>query len=213
MLLFTSCDLKSSLDYYNLAVTLSEQGKNKEAIEMLNKAISKDPKFIKAYINRGAYKSDLGCYEDAIKDYKEVVKINPKNILALVNIGCNYKRLKDNKMAIKYFNKALELKGDGPLYLSFSPNFMDNSENYDVPAHEIFYERGIAFYSIDSLEQAYYDFKTAINNNYMIADCYCRIGYIYLSTRNNELAKDFFRKSKQLGDRIAEDELRKRFNE
>ncbi len=58
-MLGTSCDFKSAQEYLNEADKLSEQGKCKEAIKLLDKAIEKEPKYIGAYINRGSDKSSL----------------------------------------------------------------------------------------------------------------------------------------------------------
>ena len=60
-------DFKSAQEYLNEADKLSEQGKCKEAIILLDKAIEKEPKYIGANINRGADKS-------ALKDYTLIIK-------------------------------------------------------------------------------------------------------------------------------------------
>jgi tetratricopeptide (TPR) repeat protein len=213
ILLLTSCDFKSAQEYLNEADKLSEQGKYKEAIELLDKAIEKDPKYLGAYINRGADKSALKDYKGAIEDYKNVLQIDPKNTLALFNIGNNYKRLDNFKTAVDYYDKAFDTKGGQTIYLDLTPNdFIDLSE-FDVPGHEIHYERGIAYYNIDSLKRAFDDFNAAIRQNYMIAESNCWLGYIYVSTGQTDLACEKFRKSKQLGDKDAEAELKKYCNE
>ena len=213
ILLLTSCDFKSAQEYLNEADKLSEQGKYKEAIELLDKAIEKDPKYLGAYINRGADKSALKDYKGAIEDYKNVLQIDPKNTLALFNIGNNYKRLDDFKTAVEYYDKAFDTKGGQTIYFDLTPNdFIDLSE-FDVPGHEIYYERGIAYYNIDSLQRAFVDFNAAIRHNYMIAESNCWLGYIYVSTGQTYLACEKFRKSKQLGDKDAEEELKKYCNE
>ena len=198
ILLLTSCDFKSAQEYLNEADKLSEQGKYKEAIELLDKAIEKDPKYLGAYINRGADKSALKDYKGAIEDYKNVLQIDPKNTLALFNIGNNYKRLDDFKTAVDYYDKAFDTKGGQTIYLDLTPNdFIDLSE-FDVPGHEIHYERGIAYYNIDSLQRAFNDFNAAIQKNYMTAECYFWLGFIYISTGQKDLACENLKKSKQL---------------
>ena len=212
-LFVTSCDFKTAQDYLNEADKFSAQEKYKEAIELLDKAIEKDAEYLGAYINRGADKSALGNYKDAIKDYKMVLKLDSKNTLALYNIGNNYKRLKNYKTAIEFYNQALDTKGSQTLYLDLKPNdFIDLSE-FDVPGHEIHYERGIAYYNIDSLQRAFNDFKAAIQKDYMIAECHFWLGFIHLSTGQTDLACENLKKSKQLGDKDAEVELKKYCNE
>ncbi len=213
ILLLPSCYFKTAQDDLNEADKLSEKKKYKEAIELRDKAIQKDPKYFGAYINRGADKASLGDFKGAIEDYKNVLQIDPKNTLALFNIGNNYKRLDDFKTAVEYYDKAFDTKGGESIYLDFIPNdFIDLSE-FDVPGHEIHYERGIAYYYIDSLQRAFNDFNAAIQKNYMTAECYYWIGFIYISTGQTELACENLKKSKQLGDKDAEAELKKNCNE
>ena len=52
--------MKSAKEHFADAERLEEQGKYKDAIQVLDKAISKDQNFLGAYINRGADKSALG---------------------------------------------------------------------------------------------------------------------------------------------------------
>jgi tetratricopeptide (TPR) repeat protein len=212
LILLTSliaCDFKSAEEYFADAAKLSEQEKYKEAIALLDKAIEKDNKFVGAYINRGADKSSLGDYKAAIEDYNKVLLIDPKNTLALYNIGNNYKRLKDYITAIEFYNKAFDTKGGQKIYLDLTPNdFVDQSEN-DVPGYQIHYERAIAYYRIDSLENAYADFKVSLNKNYMTADCFYWIGLIYISRGQKDKACENFNKSKELGDKDAEIEIDK----
>lgn len=209
LLILTGCDFKSAQDYFNEAEKFSEQKKYKEAIELLDKAVGKDPKYLGAYINRGADKSSLGNFKEAIEDYKTVLQIDPQNTLALFNIGNNYKRLKDYKTAVEYYNKAFDTKGGQTVYLDLTANDLNDYDEFDVPGHEIHYERGISYYNIDSLQRALNDFNAAIQKNYMNAECYYWLGFIYLSTGQTDLACENLKKSKQLGYKDAEAELKK----
>lgn len=172
LLFLTSC-MKSAKEYFADAERLEEQGKYKDAIQVLDKAILKDQKFLGAYINRGADKSALKDYKGAIEDYLQVATLDPKNTLAFFNIGNNYQRLNDFNSAIIYYNKAFATKGGGErIYIDFTPNNFVNLDEFDVPGHEIIYERAIAFYQIDSLNRAYADFQHSISNGFMTAACY-----------------------------------------
>ncbi len=205
---FIACDFKSSNDYFTDAEKLSGQEKYKEAIILLDKAIEKDNKFLGAYINRGADKSALGDYKSAIEDYKNALEIDPENTLAFYNIGNNYKRLKDYRTAIENYNNAFDTKGGQKIYLDLIPNEFINSD-YDVYGHQIHFERGIAYYYIDSLQKAVNDFRFSINKNYMTAECYCWLGYIYQSSGQKDVACKNFKRAKELGDKDAAEELKK----
>ncbi|ESU21166.1 hypothetical protein FCR2A7T_06980 [Flavobacterium cauense R2A-7] len=190
------------------AEELEQEGKYKEAILLLDKAISKDDKFIGAYINRGADKSALGDYEKAIKDYEKVLSINPNNTLALFNIANNYKRIENYKKSLEYYNKAFTSKGGDKFYMDLADNdFVDLGHDFDVPGKEIFYERGITLFHLGSLNKSYSDFQSSIKQKYNVAQSHYWIGFIYLKTNQRELACENFNKSRDLGDKDAEAEI------
>lgn len=209
-LTFSSCDLKSAKDYFAEAEKLEEKQQYKEAISLLDKAILKDRNFLGAYINRGADKSELGDFNGAISDYKLVTILDPKNTLAYFNIGNNLKRLGDSKSAVYFYNKAFATKGGGDgLYIDFHPNAFVDLSSFDVPGHEIYYERGIALYQIDSLQKSLSDFQNCISKNYMTAESNYWIGNIFIAKGNKEKACEYFRKAKSLGDKDAENSVQK----
>ena len=205
----TCCNLKSAKDYFDDAAKLEEKQKYKEAIQLLDKAISKDSKFLGAYINRGADKSVLGDYKGAIADYEKVISLDSKNTLAFFNIGNNYKRLENYNTAVGFYNKAFETKGGETIYLDLKPNDFIDLSKFDVPGHEIYFERGIALYYLDSILKSYRDFRNCINKNYMVADCHYWIGLIYIATGQKQLACESLNKAKLLGDKDAEEEIKK----
>jgi hypothetical protein len=71
--------------------------------------------------------------------------------LAFFNIGNNYQRLNDSNSAVIYYGKAFATKGGEKVYIDFTPNNTFYHYEFDVPGHEISYERAIAFYQLDSL--------------------------------------------------------------
>lgn len=209
---FIGCDIKSAKDYFAEAEKLEQQQKYKEAIPLLDKAILKDKNFLGAYINRGADKSAIGDYKGAIADYEKVISLDSKNTLAYFNVGNNLKRIGDNKSAIDFYNKAFNTKGGDGIYLDLQPNSVIDLSSFDVPGHEIYYERGIALYQIDSLKKAFSDFQNCISKNYMTAESNYWIGNIFLVNGNKEKACEYFNKAKSLGDTDADDSIRKYCN-
>jgi tetratricopeptide (TPR) repeat protein len=119
-LLLSCCSCKSSEDYRKEANALEKEGKYKEAILLLTKAIDKDPKNIKAYIDRGVDKSFIKDNKGSIEDYSKVIEIEPGNTLAYLNRGKAKARLKDDVEAIRDFNKAISTKGSEQLYIDIS---------------------------------------------------------------------------------------------
>ena len=195
-------------DYFNEAEKLADKGEYKEAILLLDKAIEKDSKFLGAYINRGADKTALNDYQGAIKDYEKVLEIDSNNTLALFNIGNNYKRLENYSTAVDYYTKAFETKGGQPIYIDYSPNEFVDFSAFDVPGHEIAYERGLAYYELDSLQLSINDMLICIQKNYMVKESHYMIGANYFKVGIMERACKEFGKAAQMGDKDAQNILK-----
>lgn len=157
--LLTGCDFRSSEDYHRAANKLEQEGKFTEAIACLDNAIRKDPHNIKALLDRAVDKSILNDFKGAIDDYTSVSQLDSANGLAFLNRGKNKMRLEDYTGALVDFDKAIATKGGESLYVDNveNPSF-ENSFEYDVKMEEIRFERGIAYYRIDSLKKSFEDF-------------------------------------------------------
>jgi tetratricopeptide (TPR) repeat protein len=212
-LFLTSCDFKSSEYYNGEAEKFEKEGKYKEAIPLLDKAIKKDPKNIYALTNRGVDKSILEDYNGAISDYTKIIEIDSNNTLAYLNRGKNKKRLNDFLGAIEDFDKAIDTKGSEMLYLDKVENyFIDTGFEFDVKMEEIRFERGIARYNIDSVRLAYDDFVFCYQINYEKPACLYWIGLIYIAYNLNDEACKAFKNSEKLGDPDAKEMIIKYCN-
>lgn len=186
--ILTSCDFKSSSDYNAEAEKLEKAGKYKDAISLLNIAIEKDPKNLYALTNRAVDKSIIEDYLGAIRDYSTIIKIDPDNALAYLNRGKNKKRLDDFKGAIDDFNRAIRTKGTDIIYIDKIENSIIDGFEFDVAMEEIRYERGIAYYNIDSLKTAFQDFDFCINKNFELGNSHLYRGHIFHAYRKNKEA-------------------------
>lgn len=184
---FTSCDFRSSDAYNSAAEKLEQEGRYLEAISLLDKAIEKNPKNIYALTNRGVDKSILGDYYGAIEDYTEIIKIDSDNALAFLNRGKNKRRLKDYQGAIEDFAKAIKTKGNEMFYLDRIENaFVETGFDFDVSMEEIRFERGIAYYHIDSLNSSFNDFNFCIQKKFELPESFYHRGLIYISFGDSE---------------------------
>lgn len=210
ILTFTSCDFKSSADYTSEAEKLEKEGKYKEAIPLLDKAIEKDPENIYALINRGVDKSILEDYQGAIDDYNRIIEIDSANALAFLNRGKNKMRLDDHDDAIIDFEKAIKTKGSELLYMDKLENsFVDTGFEFDVAMEEIRFERGIARYNIDNLKLALEDFNFCLNKNYeKPASLYWR-GTIYVAYGMNAEGCADLNEARKFGDPDAQEMIDK----
>ncbi|HRS02606.1 MAG TPA: tetratricopeptide repeat protein, partial [Bacteroidota bacterium] len=79
------------------------------AIEDFDIAIELNPKFDKAYSNRGLAKSRLGNYKGAIEDYTTAIGINPDFAIPYKNRGIAKEKLGDKAGAQQDYEKYNEL--------------------------------------------------------------------------------------------------------
>jgi len=208
ILLLSSCG-KSVEELILEAEKYDEIGQYEKGIEILNKAIEKEPKHLGAYINRGAYKSSLKRFDSAVSDYQKVLELDPKNTLATYNIGNSYRQSGNLKKAKEFYNLALNTKGGEFVTFDYEPNSIIEKSLYDVPSGEIYYNRGIVYYDLLDYENAYTDFNNSLKQNYKPADSHYMIGVCLFMTGNTELACEEYKKAIALGDNMAKSEFKK----
>ena len=80
----------------------------------LHYAISKNPKYYKAYYNLGIINFNHGNIDTAINNFKTALKYNNKNSYIYTNLGCCYLAKKNLMAARIYFNKAVALNSQNP---------------------------------------------------------------------------------------------------
>lgn len=204
--LLTSCDFRSSEDHHRAANKLEQEGKFTEAIACLDNAIRKDPHNIKALLDRAVDKSILNDFKGAIDDYTRVSQLDSANGLAFLNRGKNKMRLEDYTGALVDFDKAIATKGGESLYVDNveNPSF-ENSFEYDVKMEEIRFERGIAYYRTDSLNESFEDFNFCVQKSYLLPECYYWTGIIYLRYDMNPEGCRNLRKAMELGEQGAKE--------
>lgn len=196
----SACDSHLSDYYRKEANKLEKQKKYTEAILKLNIAIEKDPKNIDALIDRGVDKSFLKNYEGAIKDYSDVIRIDKKNTLAFFNRARNKTRLSNYRGAITDLNAAIATKGGESFWIDKEeiPG-VNNGFEYDCSMEEILFERGIAYYNIDSFKKSFRDLSFTIERSAFLPESYFYRGTIYLMYKNKDSACQDLYKAKGLG--------------
>jgi tetratricopeptide (TPR) repeat protein len=101
--------------HYVLALSLTELGQLKEAIEEFEQTIKlaiKDEPKVLSYYNIGNAYSDLGQYKEAIEAYQQALKLNSGLSKPHNNLGLAYAALGQLKDAVSEFNQAAQLKPD-----------------------------------------------------------------------------------------------------
>ena len=100
---------------YREGTSLSALGYYNEALVCFDQALSIEPGYKGALINKGLVLNDLGRYEDALNCFNEVLKINPYEAKAWDNKGNSLVSLKQLEEAISCYDKALSIDPLDPI--------------------------------------------------------------------------------------------------
>jgi len=210
--LLTSCNFKSADDYLKEGHDIGLTGNYKAAIQSFTKAIQKNPKLKEAYIQRGLCFENIQEDSLAINDYEKLLRFDANNTIALYYLGlCKYRHNKFEQ-AIDFYNKALVTKGvSNPSDTSRTQFVVDFNQNgilaelpsFDVVSYEIFYERGLAYYSTGQIQRAYYDFENCINQKYNLGSSNYMVGLCWLAANKRERACESFRQGSFYGDSLS----------
>lgn len=91
---------------YQLAVCATELGHFKNALDIINAAISKDPLLADAYFARGNLHFANEDFEAAAQDYERAASLNWKDVASMMNAGIAFNRLEKYSKALTWFEKA-----------------------------------------------------------------------------------------------------------
>ena len=213
----TSCDLKTADNYLKEGHDVGLTGDYKSAIKLFDKAIQKNPKLKEAYIQRGLCYENIKQNDKAIKDYNSLLSFDSNNTTAFYYIGlCKYKQAKFDE-AIAFYNKALITKGvsnpsdnsSAEIIIDFNRKgiLLADRATFDVASYEIYFERGLAYYSTKQIKRAFYDFENCIQNKYMPGESNYMIGLCWLSSNKKDKACEAFKQGAFYGDSLSKAQI------
>ncbi|GEM_PF-4323737 len=137
-----------------------------EALIACNKALAMNPSFLPAYSLLGQLHYTSGMIDEAIKDYSKVLEMSSDDgtlVEGHYRLGIIYSSSGDNKMAIRYWKKAIEINP------------------YFAP---VFYELGKVYYKEESLDSAINMWRKAVQHepnfieaHYEIARAFVKRGW------------------------------------
>ena len=93
--------------WYNLAMSLREEGKMDQAVPCLEQALRIDSPFELACLNLGAYQASMGEGDTAIATYERGVQLQPKASDLLYNLGVLYYQKGWYDASIDCFNRSV----------------------------------------------------------------------------------------------------------
>ena len=98
-----------AVEHYNNGRAKDEKDDLDGAIVEYTKAIEADPKFFKAYLNRGMDRRMKNENEKAIVDFTKVIELDPTNLQAYMSRGTARIFTEDLDGSVEDFTKAIEL--------------------------------------------------------------------------------------------------------
>lgn len=101
---------------YSKAMVYKEKQELHEALELLNKATQRDPKYQTAYFQIGYIQDALKEFDKAIAAYDKAIELNPKDHASWNNKGVALKKMGKLKDALDCYNKAIEINPAEALY-------------------------------------------------------------------------------------------------
>lgn len=163
-------DFKNSGNYYNRALFYVNYTKEySKALEDYNEAIRLAPSNLNYLYGRALlYKKHFLNNDKAIEDYEKILKIDSTNLNAINGIGVIYKDLGKLDLAIKQFNKGIEL------------------ENIDKNAAAYCYSNRASIYSEqNNIIQALQDYTKAIGLDSKNSGNYYNRALFYVNFQND----------------------------
>jgi tetratricopeptide (TPR) repeat protein len=142
--------------FYNLGITLHDQGKFDHAISAYRRALDVEPSYAAAWYNMGNTLGHQGKHGEAVAAYARAIEINPAYLDAYRNMGNAYKDQGKFDDAIEAYQHALSLK----------PN---NEEVY-------YNNMGLALNALGRLDEALVAYERALALNPDFADAHNNMG-------------------------------------
>lgn len=97
-----------------MGVGAMNTGRFTKALDVFNAIIDTDPEFAEGWNKRATLFYLMGRYEDSIVDVERTLALEPRHFGALSGMGMIYSALEDEKAALGWFERALEVNPHMP---------------------------------------------------------------------------------------------------
>lgn len=100
---------QNALEWYNKGIEYCQKQMPNEALLCFDKAVSIDPNYIDALIDKGTMLDVLNRFREAIEVYDWCLLIDPKNIKVWYNKAISYDRHLNFQEALSCYDKVISL--------------------------------------------------------------------------------------------------------
>ncbi|MGC8803388.1 MAG: tetratricopeptide repeat protein, partial [Bacteroidales bacterium] len=166
------------------AIALYQGDKEKDAFELINNAISKEPNQPALYYGRGILNNSKQKFEKALSDFNKSLELNAdyNPFYLYLARGTAYLGMKEYEMALADFSKAIEI----------------------VPKSAIAYSsRAKVYYETEKYNEAIADYEKTIELNPDNAAAYFNQGMAYFKIDDKRNACERFHKACSMGNNNA----------
>lgn len=160
--------------YYNRGLAFYQQNEIEKATADFNKVLTINPDYAKAYLSLGLISFKSGQYQEAIGYYNLAVALDSLSSTAYYNKAMAHKMLKQFEYAEQNFQRAISLNPVANYYWGLAEFYFETGK-YDLSVEaynnaieinpvepNLYYNRGISFYSAKNYENAIEDFQQTL---------------------------------------------------
>ncbi len=162
---------------YRRGEEMVKSNRYSEAIQEFNRALDRNPNFLRAYFARGLAYLHQNQPSEAFSDFNELVRRQPGNAMAVAQRGICHARLHDEEAAMADYNQALGMRSDLPGALN---------------------GRGLVYLHRKQYPKAIQDFTSAIQFSPNYGWAYLNRAHAEQAAGNQKAAQEDLKKAKDL---------------
>lgn len=194
--------------YIRAAYSYSELGEFEKAIGCFDKALAQNPENYNIYIDKGiTLREMMKKEEEALKIFTETIEHFPSRAYAYYCRAESYMRIEKYDKALEDYNSTINIiikNRNNPFRLTggayndyLQKDFSD--PDADIDPHEVYANRGVAYFYLDSIIPAWIDLNFCISKSKQLAHCYFWRAFLNLRINKKSAACDDLKKAIALG--------------
>ena len=171
--------LKDAVELTKIGNALCTQGKYQEGVQYFDKALSIDPKNVKALLGKGGVLAFQDKYHESLEYFDKALRIDPKNGVALFSKGATLYQQNKYHESLEYFDKALRIDPNNDVAQNYKAKALKRISEHthaktsptDIKILEdidSFYKKGLALLKLGEYHEAieWFDKALRIDPNY-----------------------------------------------
>lgn len=201
-----SLNQKNRMVLFNLGTSYYDKLNFDSALFYFNKAISLDSKDFDSYNNRGLLYYDISQYEKSRDDFLQILSNGAISSRVYYNLARTEQKLLNNKLAIKYYKKAIELDPqDYNAFMNLGNCYADlkkypkaisaynSSEKLNNKNFLLYQNRGHTYCDMLQFEMALKDYSVMLQESVVNNEVYMWIGETKLRLNDKSGCNDLIK--------------------